>query len=168
MRRLVGLAALGAAVLAVAEILLLIAAVHYLGAMVTLLLVLATSVVGFLVVRREGGAAWRRFRTATAGGAPAGREVTGSLLGLFGGMLLILPGFLTDLAGALLQVPPVRRLAVGGAQRLVERQLPPSVAGEVFGPRRVRVRTGTPRRQDPSAEPPPVVEGEIVDPPQHP
>ena len=168
MRRLVGLAVVAAAALAVAEIALLVVAVHYLGAAVTLLLVLATSVVGFWVVRRQGGAAWRRFRAAAADGRPAGREVTSRLLALLGGLLLVLPGFLTDLAVALLQVPPVRQVAVSGTQRLVERRLSPSVASEVFGPRRVRVRTGTPRRQDQPPGPSPVLEGEIVDPPQRP
>jgi UPF0716 protein FxsA len=152
-----------AAVLAVVEITLLILAVRAFGAAVTLLAVLASTVVGLWLVRREGGAAWRRFRTAARDGSAPGREVTGRLAGAFGGVLLILPGFVTDLAGLFLQVPPVRRLAASGTQRLVERMLPADLAGDVFGPRTVRVRAGRPRRDDPPTGP--VLEGEIVDPP---
>jgi UPF0716 protein FxsA len=80
-------------------------------------------------------------------------------VGLLSGLLLVLPGFLTDLVGLALLVPPARAAAVRWGQRSVERRLSPSAAGDLFGPRRVRVKPGPPTDR----ETPPVVEGEIVE-----
>ena len=78
-------------------------------------------------------------------------------------------------SGLLLLVPPVRRLARAGVQRAAERRVSSMVAGDLFGPRRVRVRRGAPAAPPPvdgdRRRPPPAVdrrggpiEGEIVEP----
>jgi UPF0716 protein FxsA len=71
--------------------------------------------------------------------------------------------------GLLLLVPPVRRLARVGVQRVTERRVSSMVAGDLFGPRRVRVYRGAPQPppappQPPAAEPGRAIEGEIVEP----
>jgi UPF0716 protein FxsA len=88
--------------------------------------------------------------------------VSDGLLGLLGGVLLVVPGFLTDLVGLALLVPPVRRGARSGVRRLAERRVPSALAGDLFGPRRVRVRVrrGPPPPPDDAGAP---IEGEIVD-----
>ncbi len=168
-----GLGLVGVALLvtAVLEILVLILVTHLLGgALWTLLLVLATSVLGSVLLRREGVRAWRAFRAAAQQGRAPGAEVSEGLLGLLGAVLLILPGFLTDLVGLALLAPPVRRLARARVQDFALRRFSPALANDLFGPRRVRVRRGAPppppldAGAPPTAGPGEAIEGEIIDP----
>ncbi|WP_174531066.1 FxsA family protein, partial [Micromonospora maritima] len=90
-------------------------------------------------------------------------------VGLLGALLLALPGLVSGAVGLLLLVPPLRRLAGGGVRRATERRVSSMVAGDLFGPRRVRVYQGqsqptpTPTPQQPVTEPGRAIEGEIVD-----
>lgn len=173
MRRAVAVAVLFAAVLAAAEIIVFVVVAHQIGALAAALILVATSLAGAWLLRGEGVRGWRRFRTAAASGQPPGPAAASGLVGLIGAVLLLVPGFVTDVVGLLLVTPPVRRVAAIGAQRLAERRLSPAAAGSLFGPRRVRVRTGPPRRPTPSDSGtadgsddtgrPPAIEGEIVD-----
>ena len=80
----------------------------------TLLALLAISIAGAVLVKREGVKAWRRFWEATADGRlPAAEVVDGALL-LFAGALLLTPGFLTDAVGLTLLVPASRRIVNRG------------------------------------------------------
>jgi UPF0716 protein FxsA len=157
MRR-AGVVALGLLAATIAEIVVFILVVKLIGLPWALAVVLATSILGGWLLRREGTRAWRRFRAALAERRPPGREASDGLLGLLAALLLLLPGFLTDLAGAVLLAPPVRRYAGAALQRVAERRISPAAAGDLFGPRQVRVRP----RRDAGDEP--VIEGEILDP----
>jgi UPF0716 protein FxsA len=133
------------------------------------LLVLAASILGLLLVRREGMRAWRGFRAAAQSGSPPGRQVVDGLVGLGAALLLAVPGLVSGAIGLLLVVPPVRRLAGRGVQAATERRVSAMVAGDLFGPRRVRVRRGQPQPTEPSADqapppaPGPAIEGEIIE-----
>ncbi|KOX02719.1 MULTISPECIES: FxsA family protein [Micromonospora] len=167
--RFVPVALLLAVLVEVAAFVLLGRAVGF-GAAV--LVVFAASLLGLVLLRREGMRAWRGFRTAAQAGQPPGRQVTDGLVGLAGALLLAVPGLVSGLVGLLLMVPPLRRLARAGVQRTAERRVSSMVAGDLFGPRTVRVRQGAPQPTPrPQPEPPPVVvdggraiEGEIVEP----
>jgi UPF0716 protein FxsA len=67
-------------------------------------------------MRSQGRATWRRFNEALQGGRVPATEVLDGGLVIFGGALLLSPGFITDLLGLLLLLPPtravVRRLLV--------------------------------------------------------
>ena len=76
----------------------------------TLAILLAVSVVGAWVVKREGRAAWQRFRDALGQRMPTVEVVDGALV-LIGGTLLLTPGFITDAVGLLLVIPPTRAVA---------------------------------------------------------
>jgi UPF0716 protein FxsA len=137
------------------------------------LLVFAASLLGLVLLRREGMRAWRGFRASVNTGQPPGPQVTDGLVGLGGALLLAVPGLVTGVVGLLLLVPPVRRLARSGVRRGTERRVSSMVAGDLFGPRRVRVRRGAPQptpQPTPQPAPGPVVdggraiEGEIVEP----
>jgi UPF0716 protein FxsA len=172
MRR-AGIVALAFLVVAIAEIAVFAMTVKLIGLAWALLLVIATSVAGGWLLGREGGRGWRRFRAALVEGRPPGNAATDGLLGLVGALLLVLPGFLTDIVGLLLIAPPTRRFARAGAQRAAERRIPPALAGDFFGPRRVRVRRGAPTQPSapqPAPGPPgtpgatTAIEGEIIAP----
>jgi UPF0716 protein FxsA len=86
------------------------------GVLPTFLLLALDSVLGSLLLRAQGRAVWRRFNEAMAAGRIPHREVIDGVLVIFGGAFLLTPGFLTDIAGLLLLIPPtrafVRRIAV--------------------------------------------------------
>src|SRR6476660_5559407 len=91
------------------------------GVWPTIALLLADAVLGSLLLRHQGRGAWRRFNAAIAERRFPGREVADGLLIAVGGTLLLTPGFLTDIVGAILLIPPtraiVRRLLRGIAAR---------------------------------------------------
>jgi UPF0716 protein FxsA len=74
----------------------------------TLLVLIADSVLGSVLMRSQGRAAWRRFNEALQAGRPPAREVLDGVLIIFGGALLLTPGFVTDVAGLTFLLPPTR------------------------------------------------------------
>jgi UPF0716 protein FxsA len=80
------------------------------GAVWTILLLAADSVLGSLLLRSQGRSVWRRFNDALAVGRMPHREVMDGVLVIFGGAFLITPGFLTDVVGLILLIPPTRAL----------------------------------------------------------
>jgi UPF0716 protein FxsA len=89
------------------------------GVWQTLLLLAADSVLGSLLLRSQGRSVWRRFNDALAAGRMPHREVMDGVLVIFGGAFLITPGFLTDILGLVLLIPPTR----GAIRRMVTRRL---------------------------------------------
>jgi UPF0716 protein FxsA len=80
------------------------------GVWPTIALLLADAVLGSLLLRHQGRGAWRRFNTALAERRFPGREVADGLLIAVGGTLLLTPGFVTDILGAIFLIPPTRAL----------------------------------------------------------
>src|SRR5262245_25165303 len=78
------------------------------GALWTIALLVLDSILGSLLMRSQGRTAWRRFNAAIAEGRIPAREVLDGALVIFGGALLLTPGFVTDIFGALFLVPPTR------------------------------------------------------------
>lgn len=74
----------------------------------TLVLLLVDSVIGAVLVRREGSRAWQRFRAALAEGRVPDDEILQGAMLLFGGALLLTPGFVTDVVGLALVLPITR------------------------------------------------------------
>ncbi len=90
---------------AVAEVFVVIKVAEAIGALATILLLIASWPLGTWALRSRGAAAWRRLtRAIEQGRTPALEAVDGALV-LLGGMLLIVPGFITDLLGILLLAP---------------------------------------------------------------
>ena len=94
-----------------AELAVIIAVGKTIGVLTTLLLLLAFSLFGAWLARREGLAAWRRLQLALVDGRMPAREVADGAIILLAGALLLTPGFLTDLVGLVLLVPATRALA---------------------------------------------------------
>ncbi len=87
------------------------------GAFSTVMLVVLTAVIGGFLVRQQGFSTMMRMReTAARGETPALEMVEGSIL-LLCGVMLLLPGFITDAMGFLLLIPPLRKAFVLWALR---------------------------------------------------
>jgi UPF0716 protein FxsA len=74
----------------------------------TIALLFLVSVLGAVLVKREGVRTWRRFRDAIASARVPAKEVVDGALVLVGGALMLTPGFLTDIVGLLFVLPPTR------------------------------------------------------------
>jgi len=78
----------------------------------TLIAVVGTGVLGVALLRNQGAAARERIRDALARDEPPVAEMLDGLAMSVGGVCLLVPGFLTDIFGLLLFIPPVRRAAL--------------------------------------------------------
>jgi UPF0716 protein FxsA len=92
------------------ELWLIIQVGQAIGVGPTLTLLLADAVLGALLLRHQGRGAWRRFNVAIAERRFPAREVADGLMIAVGGTLLLTPGFLTDIVGLFLLVPPTRAI----------------------------------------------------------
>lgn len=101
----------------VIEVLVFIEVAHAIGWLLAVVLLLGTSVVGTQLLRIQGRSAMQRVSSAVAEHRAPGRAAVDAALGLLGGVLLVLPGFVTDFLGALLIFPPSRRQARGWMSR---------------------------------------------------
>ena len=144
-------------VVPIAELALLIQVGQAIGVWWTIALLIADSILGSLLMRSQGRAAWRRFNVALQSGRPPAREVLDGVLVIFGGALLLTPGFISDILGLLLLLPPtravVRRILV---RRFADRMIASATArGPGVGFGRPPGRGGATRPGD--------VEGTAVD-----
>jgi UPF0716 protein FxsA len=139
-----------------AEIFVLIQIGQVIGAWPTVLLLVGDSVLGAWIVRREGGRAWRALNTALSSGRMPATELADGALILVGGALMLTPGFVTDILGALVVLPLTRPVARRLLAQVVTRRLAvPGTPAQGFGPRRTD-------RPGPGPEGP-VVQGDVVD-----
>jgi UPF0716 protein FxsA len=133
-------------VVPIAELYVIIQVGEAIGALPTIALLIADSILGSLLMRTQGRSAWRRFNMALAEGRIPHREVLDGALVIFGGALLLTPGFLTDILGAVLLLPPTRALVRGS----VARRLLPRVVVRGFGGLGEPGGTGNGARRRPS------------------
>lgn len=103
------------------ELYLLLFIGDLLGFWPTVAIVLVTGAVGAWLAKREGLRVLRKWQAAIAEHRMPEEGVLGGLLVLVGGVLLVAPGVLTDLAGLLLLIPPTRRFIAKIVRRRVEK-----------------------------------------------
>lgn len=103
------------------EIYLIVQVGQQIGAVPTVLILLADSLLGAWLVKREGLRTWRSLRSRLGSSGVPGNELADGALVLVGGTLLLTPGFVTDVAGFLLILPftrpVIRRLVLRTAMR---------------------------------------------------
>ncbi len=97
----------------------------------TITLLVADSLLGSWLLRSQGRAVWRRFNEILAQGRVPHREVVDGVLVIFGGAFLITPGFLTDIVGLFLLIPPTRAIA----RRMLMRRMGQGVVAASTRPR---------------------------------
>jgi UPF0716 protein FxsA len=95
----------------IAEIWLIIQVGQTIGAWQTVVALVAISILGAWLVRREGRRTWAALSEAIREGRAPARELSDAGLVIVGGTLLLTPGFLTDLVGLFFLVPITRPLA---------------------------------------------------------
>jgi UPF0716 protein FxsA len=100
-------------VVPIAELAVIIQVGQVVGVWWTIGLLIADSILGSILMRSQGRAAWRRFNEAIAAGRVPAREVVDGALVIFGGALLLTPGFVTDIFGAAFLLPPTRAVIRG-------------------------------------------------------
>jgi UPF0716 protein FxsA len=106
-------------VVPLAELYVILKVGDAIGVVWTILLLAADSLLGSMLLRSQGRSVWRRFNEALATGRLPHREVVDGVLVIFGGAFLITPGFLTDIVGLALLLPPSRAVA----RRILMRRL---------------------------------------------
>jgi UPF0716 protein FxsA len=139
--------------MAMVEVVVLVAVGRSIGLLWTLTLLVGMAVLGAWLARRETGRTLRGLQRAVESGRMPADEVTDAILVVMGGFLLVLPGFLSDVAGLLLVVPLTRPAARRLLQALVAQQALRVRAGAAAGP------GGRPEPRPGRGE---VIEGEIV------
>jgi len=106
-----------------AELYVAIRVADAIGVLPMIVLLIAGWPLGIWALRRQGRAAWGRLGIAVSERRPPGREVLDGALVLLGGVLLIVPGFITDLVGACALLAPTRALMRGALARNLRRRL---------------------------------------------
>lgn len=159
-------------VLVILEVLAIRFVAARIGGGPTFLLIVATSLAGAWVVALEGRRRWQALAEAVQAGRPPQREVADGILVLLGGLLLLLPGLVSDVLGLLLVLPFTRALARRVLLPMLSRHVLLNVSGPAgggprFGPgrgprARGEVIEGHVIRDD--AVEGDVLEGDIIDP----
>lgn len=140
--------------LPIIEIYFIIKVGQAIGPWWTILLLIADSIFGSWLLRREGRRAWQALRGALAEGRMPSRELADGILILIGGTLMISPGFVTDVFGLLAILPftrPIGRRLLSG---FIGRRL-------IVAPMRFPGPGGEAQRPGPTGD---VVQGDVVDP----
>lgn len=94
--------------LPIVELTLLIQVGSEIGALSTIALTLLTAAIGISLVRSQGLGVMQRAQINMAEGKGAAPEMVEGAMLAFAGLCLLIPGFLTDVVGALLLLPPLR------------------------------------------------------------
>ena len=129
----------------IVELTVLVAVGHAIGVLPTIGLLILASLIGAALLRHEGARTLRAFVEAVRTRRPPHRELLDGMLIAVAGVLIVLPGFVSDVLGLLLLLPPTRALV-----------------------RRRMLRSASLRTQArfaPGGTPGEVVEGEVVDDP---
>ena len=106
-----------------AELYVIIQVGNAIGLIPTLILLLLDALLGSMLLRHQGRSAWIQFNRALAENRLPHKEVFDGILVILGGALLLTPGFITDIFGIVLLVPPTRAIVRGISSRIVRRRM---------------------------------------------
>lgn len=118
------------------------------GLALTIALLLIDSVIGALLVRYQGRAAWDQFRSALDSGKIPTKEVVSGGFVLVGSTFLLLPGFLSDIVGVTMLLPLTRRPLTNRTIALLKRRIILFPSGADSGMRDFARSNQPPRRAD--------------------
>ena len=146
----------------IVEMFLLLQMGQWFGSVPAVAIVVISGVIGAWLTKTQGLRVIGRFQAAMGQGRLPAAEVLEGVMILVAGALLLTPGFLTDAAGYLLLIPPVRAWAGRRLRDYLMRQL------RVASPGGAQTATGAGGGADPARASRiktsgPVVDAEIVD-----
>ncbi|HLN79296.1 MAG TPA: FxsA family protein [Nocardioidaceae bacterium] len=162
-----GLLAVLFVVVPLLEIYLVIQVGQAIGAAWTVVLLVLDSILGAVLLKREGAAAWRALRDALSSYRMPARELADGVLVLVGGTLLLTPGFMTDVLGFFFILPFTRPVARRVLTTVITRKFLASDGRSSEEPqtRGSQTRGSQTRSSQTRQSPGPdsVVQGEVVD-----
>lgn len=82
------------------------------GALTTILLIIATAILGSIFMHQQGMATLQKAQMGLADGQVPEKEMLEGIFVFIGGIFLLLPGFITDSLGLLFLIPPIRAFLV--------------------------------------------------------
>ena len=100
----------GMVVFSLAELAIIIAFGRMFGVLNTLVLLIATSIIGIYAAKNKGLHSIQKVKQSLARGEAPGPAVVDTMLNFSGGLLLALPGFISDVVGLLLLMPFTRKM----------------------------------------------------------
>lgn len=143
----------------VVEIFLIVQLGQVVGPWWTILLLVASGILGAVLVRREGAKAWQSLVEALRAGKVPSRELADGALILVGGALLLTPGFVTDVAGLVCVLPGSRALPRAVLRQVIARRLVVATMGPGPSGQRPPRRPG----DDDTPPDPGVVRGDVIE-----
>ena len=93
------------------------------GALNTVLIVVITGLLGAFLARRQGLATLSRIRNSTEQGILPSGELFQAVFILLGGLMLLTPGLITDLAGFALLIPQTRNVVTRWLRNFIQRKI---------------------------------------------
>lgn len=122
------------------ELFVIIQVGQAIGLVPTIILLFLDAVLGAVLLRSQGRAVWRRFNLALSERRMPHREVFDGVLVIVGGALLLTPGFVTDVFGLLLLIPPSRDAIRAIGSKLMFRRVALGGRAAYWGYNRARGR----------------------------
>ena len=136
-------------VVPILELMLIIQVGQAVGAWNTVILIVVDSLVGAWLVKHQGLGLLRKSKDRLRNGEMPSDEIFSGVAVLFAGALMLTPGFLTDVIGLFLLIPPIRNGVLGVARRKFrsriatnfttsnlpdwDKEIPPSDGGDASG-----------------------------------
>lgn len=156
-------------VVPIVELYVIVQVADLIGVLETIALLIGVAILGSWLLKRQGTAAWSRFRLAMAEGRIPTEEISDGAMIMFGGALLLTPGFVTDILGFILLFPPTRATVKLATRRGMARWVQKRTGTR--GPYEARVirverdprRSSRPSGSAPSGERPAALEGDSPD-----
>ena len=93
------------------------------GVLYTILIIVATGLIGAFLARNQGLATFSKIRSSIERGVIPSEEFLHGALILIGGLLLLTPGLVTDMAGFTMLIPKTRKVVVNWVRRLIQRKI---------------------------------------------
>ncbi|MDO5683376.1 MAG: FxsA family protein [Propionibacteriaceae bacterium] len=153
-----------------AEVIVLLRVGNWIGLLPTIGLLIVFAVLGTWLSRREGGKAWQGMNEALRTGEFASDKIADAAMILVGALLLVFPGFLTDVVALLFLLPftrPLMRRLLGWS--IARQARKPAPEAGMLPPFGVPGMPGMPGFGSPTDEPGPqhnqgdVIAGEVID-----
>ncbi|MEO7236472.1 MAG: FxsA family protein [Lapillicoccus sp.] len=140
------------------EVVVIIGVGRVIGGWPTFALLLVESALGAWLVRQEGSRTWLALQEALTTGRMPSRQLADAALVLVGGVLLLAPGFLTDVVGFFLVVPVTRPVA----RRLLEAVVARRLLSGIYAPMAGGFRPSAPTDRGSARTADEVIEGEVL------